>query len=518
MKLIKHLAIGMISLMVIFAGIIFINLYNTDINKYRESISAELSEFTGHTVEIKGELQWTWWPDFGFEAHDVTISDKSGKEAIKLSHINDIQAHVKYPPLIQGKIVIKKLEVTSAFFHLPWPKRSYHRKYPISYHEAMKDRAKIRRNIDIEAINFQDITLYAKQSKVHLRKIQAINANLDEIPFPFFIEIYINKDKYKNHISSYDKPFRVYDGRVKGMMRIKAARSPLEQAGYISFDGELKANEVRIINGFINNLQGAVQFNHGVVIAKKLTADVGDGKLEASAMVDFLTNTIEFSANGKNIDTTKVEKIAPTLVSGTANIEISGKTLFGNGLPYYENTTGQFSWFLKNGMIKRFSVNKIIFHANHFIEEIEKADSAQAREKIIKEFSSVQLLANHHDFIFRSSDMRVTIDKANIYVHSANIISPPYHLTFKGNVKAGGQQIRSFSVTGQIAINTDGFDSSIPKFILKNKVIPFVVTQKNHQLMAVLDTKALYQAYLLEKPLKAPNPTPAVDEEQNNGS
>lgn len=59
-------------------GLLALALVLVDPNDYRDDIEQQVSEITGRSFAIGGDIGWSIWPGIGFELNNVTLSNPEG--------------------------------------------------------------------------------------------------------------------------------------------------------------------------------------------------------------------------------------------------------------------------------------------------------------------------------------------------------------------------------------------------------------------------------------------------------
>ena len=70
----KKILLGLVILVFAFIALLFALPYIVDVNQYKGKITQTLSEKTGLTIDIKGDVRLTTIPDFGLKINDIHVS------------------------------------------------------------------------------------------------------------------------------------------------------------------------------------------------------------------------------------------------------------------------------------------------------------------------------------------------------------------------------------------------------------------------------------------------------------
>ncbi|MEM9242754.1 MAG: AsmA family protein [Pseudomonadota bacterium] len=117
LKAIKYLIYTIIALIII-AIIAFIVLINTiNPNRFKPTISKQVYQLTGRTLQLKGDLKWSLFP-FSVKINDAVLSNAPGfgeKPFITLKHAG---VGIKLLPLISGKLDTSTITVNDLTVNL----------------------------------------------------------------------------------------------------------------------------------------------------------------------------------------------------------------------------------------------------------------------------------------------------------------------------------------------------------------------------------------------------------------
>ncbi len=110
----KIVLIGLLAVVLILVvGVVI--LLNLDFNEYKEQIAAEAKKATGRELKIGGDLKlnlFTLSP--GLAVNDVRFANASWGSRKDMARFDRFEVKVSVPPLLGGKLVVKRLVLTGA--------------------------------------------------------------------------------------------------------------------------------------------------------------------------------------------------------------------------------------------------------------------------------------------------------------------------------------------------------------------------------------------------------------------
>ncbi|NCC25078.1 MAG: AsmA family protein, partial [Deltaproteobacteria bacterium] len=77
-----------------------------DPNDYKSQIAAKVQETTGRTLDISGDIGWTFFPWLGMEAGAMTLGNAPGFEGKPFAGIERAQVRVALTPLFKGQVQV----------------------------------------------------------------------------------------------------------------------------------------------------------------------------------------------------------------------------------------------------------------------------------------------------------------------------------------------------------------------------------------------------------------------------
>lgn len=108
-KIIKYVGIivGAIIVLLIIAGILLTQLINP--NEYKEKISQQVLQHTGHTLQINGDISWSFFPWLGLKVEKVAFGNLPAFGTGNMATVDEAQVRVAVIPLFFGKVSISNL-------------------------------------------------------------------------------------------------------------------------------------------------------------------------------------------------------------------------------------------------------------------------------------------------------------------------------------------------------------------------------------------------------------------------
>lgn len=103
-KLFKVLIFLLLLVVLLAAGFV----YTFDANQYKKEISQVITELTGRTTHVSGNVEISVYPWIGLKLNDVTIENNSGFSKPTFATIGQFDVRVKIMPLVEKHLDIEK--------------------------------------------------------------------------------------------------------------------------------------------------------------------------------------------------------------------------------------------------------------------------------------------------------------------------------------------------------------------------------------------------------------------------
>lgn len=102
------LGLGGLVLLAIAGAVAFALTF--DPNRYKNDIERLVSERTGRTLNLKGDIKMAFWPSLGADVAGVTLSEKASKQ--EFLSFDSAHASVKLTPLLRGEYIVDSLKLS----------------------------------------------------------------------------------------------------------------------------------------------------------------------------------------------------------------------------------------------------------------------------------------------------------------------------------------------------------------------------------------------------------------------
>lgn len=108
-KIIKYVGIvvGALIVLLIIAGILLTQLINP--NEYKDKISQQVLQHTGHTLQINGDISWSFFPWLGLKVEKVAFGNLPAFGSGNMATVDEAQVKVAVIPLFFGKVSVSDL-------------------------------------------------------------------------------------------------------------------------------------------------------------------------------------------------------------------------------------------------------------------------------------------------------------------------------------------------------------------------------------------------------------------------
>ncbi|MBT3700406.1 MAG: AsmA family protein [Alphaproteobacteria bacterium] len=105
----KKILIGIVALVVIVVGGLYVVIASLDVNEYRDVIAEEAEKATGRKLTLGGELKLNVSLSPSITASDITFANAGWGSRPEMVKLRDVSVEVALMPLISGNIQVKRL-------------------------------------------------------------------------------------------------------------------------------------------------------------------------------------------------------------------------------------------------------------------------------------------------------------------------------------------------------------------------------------------------------------------------
>jgi AsmA protein len=109
MRILKYVLIAVVALLVLVIGGAFIFLSTLDLNKYKPQIEQAVTERTGRTLKLEGDIKAALFPSLGADIAKVSLTER-GSQQVFVS-LDSAHASVAVLPLLHGEVVVDKVKL-----------------------------------------------------------------------------------------------------------------------------------------------------------------------------------------------------------------------------------------------------------------------------------------------------------------------------------------------------------------------------------------------------------------------
>ncbi len=114
----KKLAYGLLVLVALLAGTVFILPDLIDWNAYKPRISAEVEKAIGRTLAIDGDLDLDVLPAPRLTAFNARLSNARGAARADMATLRALRIRIKIAPLLRGRLEVAHIEIVQPEIHL----------------------------------------------------------------------------------------------------------------------------------------------------------------------------------------------------------------------------------------------------------------------------------------------------------------------------------------------------------------------------------------------------------------
>lgn len=118
MKRLLKLLLGLLALLFVTAVGLAVAVVNVNPNEYKGWISERFQARTGRSLELNGNLDLSFYPWLGVEAHDVTVGNAPGFGATPFLHADLAKVRVKLLPLLQQHYEVDTVQLHGLVLNL----------------------------------------------------------------------------------------------------------------------------------------------------------------------------------------------------------------------------------------------------------------------------------------------------------------------------------------------------------------------------------------------------------------
>lgn len=114
----KKFLITVLVALLLLLGVVLVVPGLVDLNHYKEPISRKIAEYTGRSLNIKGDIRLSFLPTIVLKVENVSLSNAPGFSFPEMVRIPSLSVSVKLLPLLRGRLLVDKVVLNSPLFFL----------------------------------------------------------------------------------------------------------------------------------------------------------------------------------------------------------------------------------------------------------------------------------------------------------------------------------------------------------------------------------------------------------------
>ena len=118
MKILKRLIIGLVAVVVLVFVVLAIVISTLDLNQYKEQIQKIVKDQTGRELDIKGELDASFFPWLGFSIGEIELANAEGFGDAPFAAIGGADVSVEVLPLLRKQVNVDNVTLNGLTLNL----------------------------------------------------------------------------------------------------------------------------------------------------------------------------------------------------------------------------------------------------------------------------------------------------------------------------------------------------------------------------------------------------------------
>lgn len=356
MKALKRLLVALILLIVLTTIILWVFARSVDSESIKNYVSAELSTLTKQNSKIEGEIAWHLLPQPGIKITHITIGDENNPSGLAVN-IDNLLFNLKITPLFRGKFVFNEINIDGfrVNIHTNSPTRIANTQQPEKHAENKQtEEFAIERLL----LSHGQINFIQNQKTISFLNLQlgAEQINLQQKLFPLQLKTKVEISEGNNKILKTYLSF-------KGSSSFSPAwfTNQLVALDNMSIDGQLAMQNLKFNHFKINTINAHLKNKPGVLQLDPLTIKMYKGESIGNLKYEYPRKKLILNQTATNINSAKLfqDLFKKSLVRGSLDFSIHSQTSTESP-NWLENTTGQGSLTIKEGLIETINLDRVV--------------------------------------------------------------------------------------------------------------------------------------------------------------
>lgn len=358
MKYLKKAFISLLVLLLVTIFTIWILIQSVKPEFVKNYIGTQLSILTNQKSKIDGDIAWQLFPRPAIKITKVQIGDENNQSNYSVK-LDTLIFNLKITPLFRGQLVFNELNV-DGFKVFVKPEITTHPNTRASKLEIKSNDDGAGKQFAIERflLSHGQLIIINNQTITTLSGLQigAENFNLAQRLFPL---------QFKTNVDITNTTEKILKTQInfKGNIHIPSNLfgNPLIALQNTPIEGQLLLQNTKINHLTINKINAHLKTKPGVLLLNPLSLNLYNGESVGDLSYEFGSNKLIINQTATNLDGSKLisDLINKAVIKGSLDFSLHTQMNLQAG-NWQENTTGNGSLTIKDGVIEAVNLDKII--------------------------------------------------------------------------------------------------------------------------------------------------------------
>ncbi|KTC78068.1 AsmA family protein [Legionella brunensis] len=357
MKFLKKLIVTLFAFLIITGVTLWALAKSISPTVVKDYVSSQLSALTHQQSRVDGDISWQIFPRPGIKITGVQIGEQNDQNNYSVK-LDNLLFNLKITPLLRGKLVFSELDVNG--FQININPDVQPPKVKKATSPSTKKTNSVAEQFAIERILLSHGQINFKQNEQIIKlsnlQIGAEQFNLKKVPFPLQFKTQLD-------VATTNKSIVKAQINFKGNTGLSASlfNDPLTALQNTPLNGQLTIQELKVHRIKVNKIRANVKTKTGVLLLNPLTLNMYNGESVGDLSYEFASMKLIVNQTATNLNGNKLiyDLIKKKLFKGSVDFSIHTQANVQNG-SWRENTSGNGSLTIKDGVVESINLNKVI--------------------------------------------------------------------------------------------------------------------------------------------------------------
>ncbi|MBA2656110.1 MAG: AsmA family protein [Tatlockia sp.] len=439
MKVLKKL----LALLVVIFLITLISLWLlTELVKpefIRSYLNSYFSGLTHQNSEVEGNISWQIFPRPGIKATKIRIGDEK-KPSYYSAKLENLLFNLKITPLLSGKLVFNELKVDGFIINVHNQSPEFLISNPSKSKVTHESKSNLTEHFAIESFLLSHGRIHVNENNQTISltglQIGGEQFNLYRQIFPFQLKTDFKIENDKQIL-------------LKGQLNFKGSTSlspllfsnPFLTLKNTPLDGVVSLQHVKFKQFRIAELSAHTITRPGVILFNPLTLNLYNGESLGDLSYEFGSQKLTLNQTATNLDSSKFIKdlLNKSLFKGTLDLSIHAQTNLQNA-NWLNNTSGNGSFTIKNGMVESINLVKVIEDLSSKINQLFNGQTVKKEPYLdLLQFNNSEFFKGGTDF--KLLTFQYQLKDANLVSNSLILQTDYLQLKGEGSLNLNNERI-----------------------------------------------------------------------------